>query len=462
MSGQSVRPRRRMAADGRLLLLIASAALGPALLAAMELFDVTAGSRLATGLLAAGSALWTVAVAVVVRRTVLHHVRTLGSLIEAARLQDYAFRGAHARESGELAELYGQINTLTQRLKAERQGEQELLAVLERIVSEIDVGIVVCDCRDQLRMLNMRACALLRHTAEELVGADFADTPLASLPLQATPTLVDHRFPGGEGRWQISQQFYRHLGRPSRIVFITDVKQILSAEETSAWQRLIRVISHEVNNTLTPIISLCQTISNVVNHPDGSESSADVRDGLAVISERARGLKAFITAYARVARLPEPEKVLFPAARLLEHARGMFGPDRLEIAPPDPGLMLFGDPIHLEQLLINLVRNGLEASRDTTEPVRIRCQVQNGQCLVEVIDGGCGIRNPGNLFVPFYTTKRDGAGIGLVLCRQIAALHHAQVSVRNRADAAGAVATLTLPLPAEQMPQPGRRSLDHR
>ncbi|TXH64670.1 MAG: PAS domain-containing protein [Lysobacteraceae bacterium] len=440
-----------MASDTRLFLLVLGGAAIPAALFIVGVSGKSLASDLVLATLAI-SAAWSVILAFALRRVVLRHIRALSSLIETARMQEYGIKSRGMAEPGELSQLYQQVNALTDSLAAERQSEQELLGVLEKVVSQINVAIVVCDSRDRVRLVNQRACRLLGASAESLIGLEFAQTALATVPLLAEPRLLNHSFPGGEGPWQVSQQQYRHLGKPSRIVFVTDLKQVLSDEEISAWQRLIRVISHEVNNSLTPIISLCQTLSAIQSRSGSADSAADVRDGLGVISERARGLKEFITAYARIARLPEPNKILFPVDRLVSRIRGMFPDDALHIAGPVPELMLFGDPVHIEQALINLVRNGLEAGdQDNPAPsVHFSCRVRDGSCVFEILDDGVGISNPGNLFVPFYTTKSEGAGIGLVLCRQIATQHHGQVELDNRPDARGAIAKLILPMPARR------------
>lgn len=391
--------------------------------------------------------LWIVIVASTVRGELLRHIRTLSNLVESTRAQDYSMKAARARDPGELAELYQQINSLTDSLKIGRQSEQELLSILEKVVSQINVAIIVFDSQDEIRLVNPVANALLQSSTEKLIGMKHADTVLAQLPASSEPKLVDFRFPGAEGRWQIMQHYYRHQGEESRIVFIADLKQVLSDEEIAAWQRLIRVISHEVNNSLAPIMSLCQTLTGMLSKPDADY--ADVRVGLSVIGERAKGLQDFISVYARLARLPEPHKVLFPAGDLADRLRRIFAGRPLEIVP-FPDVAIFGDPVHMEQALINLIKNGLEANPETAPAVQVRCRLRDGQCEFEVADHGAGIGNPDNLFVPFYTTKAEGAGIGLILCRQIAAKHHGHVSLENRSDGPGAVARLSLPLPPAQ------------
>ena len=442
--------RPRVATDLRLYWMVLSSAIPVALLLAWLAIDGTFSTRVQVAIAAVCFG-WIAIVAGVVRGELLRHVRTLSNLVESIRSQDYSMKAARAREPGELAELYRQLNMLTDSLKRSRQTEQELLSVLEKVVSQINVAIIVCDSRDKIRLANELATALLKSSTQQLAGTSFADTVLSQLPFEAAPKLVDFRFPGADGRWQISQHSYRHQGKASRIVFIADLKQVLSDEEISAWQRLIRVISHEVNNSLTPITSLCQTLNGMLSKPDSAQHAGDVREGLSVIAERATGLKEFISVYARLARLPEPHKVLFPAAELAAKLQRIFADQALEIAP-FPDVEVFGDPVHLEQALINLIKNGLEANPAAAPAVQLSCELREGQCEFHVADHGPGVRNPGNLFVPFYTTKREGAGIGLVLCRQIAAKHHGHVSLEDRAGGPGAVAKLSLPLPPARLP----------
>jgi two-component system, NtrC family, nitrogen regulation sensor histidine kinase NtrY len=395
---------------------------------------------------------WLATVALSVRAKVLRHIRTLSNLVEAAREHEYNVKATHARDSGELAALYRQINHLIGDMEGGRHAEQELLGMLRKVVSQIGVAIVVCDAHDRIRLVNPPAAKLLLSTETDLLGVDFSDTALVDVPLAVGPQVLDFRFPGAESRWQVSQQWYRHQGKPSRILFIVDLRQVLAEEEILVWQRLIRVISHEVNNSLTPISSLCQTLETIIARGDGVEYSDALRDGLGVIGQRAKGLKEFISVYSRIARLPEAQKVVFPAARLVDRVQGMFAQSGIGRAVDVPDVSLYGDPVHLEQALINLIKNALEANEGNPEPVTFGCSVRDGFCEFEIVDNGKGIANTGNLFVPFYTTKVDGAGIGLVLCRKVAAMHFGRVTLENRSDGRGAVARLVLPLPPIQSP----------
>ncbi|PCI76728.1 MAG: PAS domain-containing sensor histidine kinase [SAR86 cluster bacterium] len=389
---------------------------------------------------------WLLAVAASVREKFVFHVRTLSNLIEAIRTEDYSMRGSRIRDPGELAELYQQINTLTTQLKEVREEEFELSNLLERIVNQINVAIVACDNEGNIRLANRLAKKLLDKPSEKLVDKKLQDTVLQGLLSEDGSQLIDFEFPGATGRWQVNQQQYRHHGKPGKIIFITDLKQVLSEEEISAWQRLIRVIAHEVNNSLTPIISICQTLGDHLDMLESTPESADSKEGLAVIEERAKGLRDFISVYARIAKLPEPQKINFSVFELLQKVKRFFVNESVEILDSSADFKMFGDPVHLEQVLINLIKNALEASGSDAYPVEISCQSKGGLVEFVVTDSGKGISNPANLFVPFYTTKDKGAGIGLTLSRQIAAKHGGQLLLENRAEGSGAVARLQIPI----------------
>lgn len=439
-------PRSRTAAEIRLFLLVLSGAI-PAVLGFLWAWAAGTARQPASYLLAVGSVLWITFLAFQVRGQILRHIRTLNNLVEGVRVQDYSMKAARARDVGELGALYKQLNELMHDLSASRQGEQELLGILEKVVDEIGVAIFVFDPRDDIRLVNRFGCTLLNASTDELVGTHLAASALAELPAATEPQLIDFRFPGAEGRWQVRQHFYHQQGRKSRILFIADMKQILSHQETLAWRRLIRVISHEVNNSLTPISSLCQTLS-VMLSSELADANTDVREGLGIIAERAKGLREFISVYASLARMPEPQRSLFRTGELVERLRRIFAGQALEIMPFSE-VTLYGDSVHLEQALINLIKNALEAT-PCSGPVELHCQAFPDRFEFQVADRGPGISNIENLFVPFYTTKQGGAGIGLVLCRQIATQHHGDVVLENRRNGTGALARLILPLPPRE------------
>ncbi len=390
--------------------------------------------------------IWLLAVAASIRENFVYHLRTLSNLVEAIRTEDYSMRSSRVRDPGELAELYQQIDTLTNQLRSLKQQELESEKLLERIVNQINVAIIACDDSGQIRLANRLAGKLLVEKPEELVGQALDATVLDDLVTEEGSQLIDYDFPGSPGRWQINVQSYRYQGKPGKIVFITDLKQVLSEEEISAWQRLIRVIAHEVNNSLTPISSICQTLENHLARLPDFENDDDLKQGLAVIEERAKGLRDFISVYARIAKLPDPHKVSFRVDSLLEKVQRFFSDQAVSVNAVDEDASLFGDPVLVEQALINLVKNAVEANEGAALPVQLHFSQKPGFVEFVVLDNGSGISNPANLFIPFYTTKEKGAGIGLALSRQIAAKHGGQVILENRNDSDGAVARLQLPI----------------
>lgn len=399
----------------------------------------------------AASVLWALAIGWALLRAVDRHLRTLASLVDSARAHDYTIRAVHAREEGSLGELYRQVNALIGDLDAQRSTEQELLGVLRRVVDQIDVAIVVFGASGQLRLVNPSGAKLLGVDASKLAALSYDETPFPRMDLGAEGRVVDYRFATAEGRWRISEQNYRQQGRPARIVFVADVQQVLADEEIRVWQRLIRVVSHEVNNSLAPIISLCQTLDGIIGRMPPQGETVSLRDGLSLIADRAEGLKSFISVYARVARLPEPRKAMFPVRQLVDRVAGMFATDGVLVEGDVPMVELFGDRVHLEQVLINLVRNAVQStdavSEGDAQPVMLRVAIRGERCEFEIVDAGTGIANSENLFVPFYSTRQDGSGIGLVLCRNILSQHGGTVSLSNRPDARGAIARVSLPLP---------------
>jgi nitrogen fixation/metabolism regulation signal transduction histidine kinase len=388
---------------------------------------------------------WIFAIALAAKQKLEYHLRTLSNFVEAIRSEDFSLRSSRVRESGTLGDLYAQIAALTIDLQESKRQEIESGNLLEKIVDQMDVAVVAFDPDDNIALVNKLAIQLFDSSSEKLLDMALEQTPLANLLNRQGSILVEHSFAGASGRWQIQLQSYRYKGKPAKIYFITDLQQILGEEEIAAWQRLIRVISHELNNSLTPIVSICQTLDNSLSRLRLPSGDNDLREGLAVIEGRAKGLRDFVSDYARIAKLPEPQKVTFGVNELLNKVSKYFLLHRVVFSPYDCETLLFGDPAHLEQLLINLITNAVEASPEGKQ-VNVSCRVRGAVLELEVKDSGIGVSNPANLFVPFYTTKAKGAGIGLMLCRQIAAKHGGQVSLENRQDSSGAIARLTLPI----------------
>jgi signal transduction histidine kinase len=228
-------------------------------------------------------------------------------------------------------------------------------------------------------------------------------------------------------------------------VVLSDVSQALRAEELAAWKRLIRVIGHELNNSLAPITSLAGSMVRLTEQdPLPADWRSDLGRGLGVISSRAEALARFMSDCSRLAKMPEPTLSSLEIAGCVQRVAEL--ETRLQVKVVDgPGTVVAADQDQIEQVLINLVRNAVEASLSTGGAVEIGWRAMDDRVEVVVRDDGPGLPESANLFVPFFSTKPEGSGIGLFLCRQIAEAHGGSVTVENRADSDGCEARLTLP-----------------
>jgi nitrogen fixation/metabolism regulation signal transduction histidine kinase len=294
-----------------------------------------------------------------------------------------------------------------------------------------------------------RVVRLANRTAERLVGkplegARIDELGLAQLFAVDTPRTLELALPGGRGTWEVRPSRVRLSGMPHELVVMTDVQHALRAEERQAWQRLVRVLGHEINNSLGPIASIAETLRTGLQQrrPD---LEADLAKGLDIIERRAAALSRFMQSYARLVRLPPPRLGRVDVADWVRRTAAIETRAAI-VVEAGPPLVVPGDPDQLDQMLINLVHNAVEASAETAGGVRVRWATEpSGTVAVVVEDDGPGVADTANLFVPFFTTKPAGSGIGLVLARQIAEAHGGSLVVRNRKAARGAEAVVTLP-----------------
>ena len=227
---------------------------------------------------------------------------------------------------------------------------------------------------------------------------------------------------------------------------LSDLSRVLREEERQAWQRLIRVLGHEINNSLAPIKSIAASLRDLLGRPTlPGDWREDVGDGLAVIAGRSESLSRFMAAYALLARLPSPQPKPMDVEQWVRRVAHLETRLPVHVAPGPP-MTISADGDQLDQLLINLVRNAADASLETHGAVEVGWTRNGGTLDVWVRDNGLGVSDTTNLFVPFFTTKPNGSGIGLALSRQIAEAHGGVVTLENRRDARGSEARLRLPL----------------
>jgi nitrogen fixation/metabolism regulation signal transduction histidine kinase len=339
-----------------------------------------------------------------------------------------------------------EVNVLASTLHDQRLGAVEADALLQTVMVEIDVAVFTFDRSQTLKLVNRAGERLLAMSTEQLLGRTADELGLAVCLDGQAPRIADMSFRGGSGRYELRRTTFRQGGLPHQLLVLADVSRPLRDEERQAWQRLIRVIGHEINNSLAPIKSIAGSLESMLARDRMPEDwNDDMRRGLAVIAARSDSLSRFTTAYARLAKLPAPRLDTVAVAQIVRRVAGV--ETRLGVRI-DPGaeLTIRADPDQLEQLLINLVRNAVDAALQTGGGVSVGWRQEGRVLELWVDDEGAGLPNASNLFVPFYTTKPGGSGIGLVLSRQIAEAHGGTLTLENRAGASGCRAFLRLPL----------------
>jgi nitrogen fixation/metabolism regulation signal transduction histidine kinase len=381
------------------------------------------------------------------RRRVVRPLQSLANMLEALREGDYSLRGRHADPSDAFGEVMIEVNTLSQTLHDQRLEALEAGALLNKIGAEVDIAVFAFDGALKLKLVNRAGETLLGARAQELEGRPAKDLGLDRLLEQPSGRIVAHTFPMRSGRWEIRRRRFRDGGRPHELLVISDLSRALREEERQTWQRLVRVIGHEINGSLAPITSMAGTLNKLIDRePLPSDWRDDTHAGLTIIQDRAEALGRFMSAYARLARLPPPKRRSIDLAALIRRTASLHaGRARVE---EGPSLSINADADQLEQALINLTKNAVEATGGRGG-VRIRWRTRAALLVIEIEDDGPGLARTDNLWVPFFTTKPGGTGIGLVLSREIIENHGGSLALENRVDARGCVARVMLPLTAK-------------
>jgi nitrogen fixation/metabolism regulation signal transduction histidine kinase len=444
-SRASLKPNRRLSHENRILLLALGSGAPAVLLSIVLLWtsDHDPGTRWSLTFLIC--VVW-LGFAFAVRGAVVRPLQTLSNMQSALREGDFSFRVRGAKTGDALGELMLEVNTLSEMLREQRLGAMEANALLTTVMTEIDVAIFAFDGERRLRLANRAGERLMAQNVERLIGKTAEELGLAECLEGESARTLERNFPGQSGRWGFRRSVFRQRGKPHYLVVLADLSRALREEERQAWQRLVRVLGHELNNSLAPICSIAGSLEDIMKRearaPDWED---DLSRGLRVIAERSDALSRFMRDYSRLTRLPKPELRRVDLGTLVQTAAGLETRALVEIEP-GPELSVSVDPDQLQQMLINLIRNAVDASLATGGKVRVGWEKNGNWINLWVQDEGPGIANPANLFVPFFTTKPGGSGIGLVLSRQIAEAHGGSLSLRNRPLGKGCEAVIQLPL----------------
>jgi two-component system, NtrC family, nitrogen regulation sensor histidine kinase NtrY len=397
---------------------------------------------------------WTIASVIVLvwlgaaaaaRQLVTRTLYVSANLLGALREGDYSIRGASARPRGAVDLVMSEINALGDTLQRQRAEAIESTALLQSVMAAIDVAVFAFDMDGTLVLVNRAGEHLIGRPAAELVGRRAEELRLVAYLSGDVPRLIEQPFGPSSGRLELRRSRFRREGRPHDLLVFADLSRALREEEQQAWQRIVRVLSHEINNSLTPIKSIAHSVKRMIARAGDVPRAADIQEALTLIERRSGALGRFLRAYAQLARLPRPQPRPFDLAPLVHRVVDLEDRSAIGIRAASD-MRVSADPDQLEQLLINIVRNAVDATLDRGGAVWIDWSAgPSGGVEIVVEDEGPGLPDTSNLFVPFFTTKPTGSGIGLALSRQIAEAHGGTLRLVNRQDRVGCRAVLSLP-----------------
>jgi PAS domain S-box-containing protein len=395
-------------------------------------------------LLAVVLGVW-IAAASAARQLAVRSLQLIANLLGALREGDYSIRGLSARSGSSMAMVMREVNDLGSTLQRQRTEAVESTQLLTHVMEEIGVAVFAFDPTHKLLLVNRAGERLVGQSSEPLEGAAASALGFDEYLTGEPRRLIDRAFGGRRGRYEVRRALFYREGRPHHLIVVADLSQALREEEQAAWQRIVRVLSHEINNSLTPIKSIAHSLRRIVDRANGFPRHEEVQQGLSLIEERSGALGRFLRAYAQLARLPKPNPKPMDVAAVVHRVVEL--EKRLPvIVQPSPDVRVLADSDQVEQLLINVVRNAVDASLETGGMVTIGWKRAGDWFEIAIDDEGKGLPDTSNLFVPFFTTKPSGSGIGLALSRQIAEAHGGTITLENRVAASGCRAMLRLPL----------------
>lgn len=385
------------------------------------------------------------------RESVVNSLRVLSNVVSAIKEEDFSFRATKAISGDAFGDLAVEINNLSRALAEERLGTLEASSLLRTVMAEAGTIIFAFSPDNRLRIINGTGLLFLRKREEEVIHRTAHELGIEDLVEGPSWDVISRVDSGTEKRWIVRRASFRQSGEPHRLIVLAEASEALRAEERLAWQRLIRVLSHEINNSLAPIGTIARTLERMASNTElPMPISEHLSHGLEVIHDRADSLGRFLQSYARLAKLPMPARKAVPVDVLVSRVISLEARLTVNLVA-GPKAHVHVDPDQLEQALINLIKNAADAvllaSPDNIGPeaVTVSWTVHSKDLRIVIQDEGLGLTGTENLFVPFYTTKESGSGIGLLLCRQIIEAHQGALVLRNRAERAGCEVEVKLP-----------------
>src|SRR5829696_1650728 len=389
----SSKPREpRLSHDRRILLMAFASALPGALISLIFLWtgDYTPKTQ------------WTLTVIIVafclgfafaLRERVVLPLQTLSNLLAALGEGDFSIRARGARGGDPLGEVMIEVNALVETLRHQRLDALEATTLLRKVMAEIDVAVFTFDEEAELKFVNRAGARLLGRRASEISLDPYLEGE--------APRVINTAFPGGVGRWEVRRSQFRQGGRPHELLVLSDLSRPLREEERQAFQRLIRVIGHEMNNSLAPIKSIAGSLATIIERdPPPEDWREDMQRGLGVIASRSESLSRFMSAYARLAKLPPPKLTTLDVGTFVDRVVTLEKAHQIRVVPGPP-LIVQADGDQLEQLLSNLIRNALDAVRETGGSVTVGWDRLRGATASMELwghDEAPGLSNTGNLF----------------------------------------------------------------
>jgi two-component system, NtrC family, nitrogen regulation sensor histidine kinase NtrY len=395
---------------------------------------------------------WIFAISVLMEQ-IIRPLQTLANVVAALREDDFSFRARGGRRNDAMGDLALEINRLVGTLQGQRASALEAMALVEHVMRSMQSPVLAFDPEGRLKLLNAAAERAFGLRLQGSLGQSAVQLRLEQLLNIGDDEVISLGSEQQPVRYVVKKTSFRLRGIPHTLLVLSDVSAALREEERLAWERLIRVLGHEINNSLAPIKSIAGSLRGrlaVLNR--NSDDTADFERGLEVIENRSESLNRFLQAYRQLMGLPAPRLASVSLMALVQRVALL--ERRVAVALEGTAdVVLQVDADQMEQALINLIRNAADAALspdafDGTEPrVEIEWETIGPEVTIEIRDNGPGLGNASNLFVPFYTTKPGGTGIGLVLAQQIAQAHGGSVQLSNRTDGqTGCKADLRLPI----------------